>query len=234
MKPHSLKRKLQAMTMVELLVVIAVLVVLIVLLLPVLAAAKRRSAKISCRSQLRQVTLSLKIWAEDHNNQYPMAVSVTNGGGKELIEAGDVAGFFQVASNELSTPKILVCPEDANVVYGPYNFGPGFGNTNISYFVGVDADESYPQRIMSGDDNLVVDGFPIKAGLLSLPTNASVTWALDRHDAPSRIPWLGIPIQHHFYGWLGFADGGVGMFFTPELKQVLVDTGLATNRLAIP
>lgn len=92
-----------------------------------------------------------------------MAVSVTNGGATELAAAGDVAACFQVMSNELSTPKILHCPDDAHRTYAT-NFSTRFSAANISYFINADAAEAYPQMILDGDDNLLVDGKPVPAG----------------------------------------------------------------------
>ena len=94
-----------------------------------------------------------------------MAVSVTNGGAMELVATGNVAACFQVMSNELSTPKILLCPEDTHRTYAT-NFSTGFSGANISYFVNPDAAEAYPQMIMLGDDNLLVDGQAHSAGNL--------------------------------------------------------------------
>jgi type II secretory pathway pseudopilin PulG len=227
------KRRNRALTLPEVLVVIATLVILAMMLLPVLAAAQRRSAKIGCISDLKQVNLSFRIWEGDNNNKYPMAVSTTCGGAMETAATGDVANCFLAMSNELSTPKILLCPED-RAKSPATNFGDDFNASHISYFVGVDADEAYPRRIMSGDDNFQVAGVAVPSGLFQLSTNASIAWDSHRHDIVTRMPWLGIPIKHHLVGNLGFADGSVGMFSTPDLRKVLVETALATNRLAIP
>jgi len=225
----------RALTLVEVLVVIATLVILAMILLPVLAAAQRRSAKINCVSNLKQVNLSFRIWEGDNNNQYPMTVSTTSGGAMEAVATGDVVTCFICMSNELSTPKVLVCPVEAEFgKTAATNFLDDLNNSHISYFVGVDADEAYPRRIMSGDDNFQIGGAAIPSGLFQLSTNASIAWDSHRHDSITRMPWLGIPIKHHLVGNLGFADGSVGMFDTTALRKVLVETDLATNRLAIP
>ena len=120
-------------------------------------------------------------------------------------------------SNELSTPKTLICPAD--VRQPAKDFGSTFCNSNISYFVGVDADQSHPQMILSGDDNFEIAGIPVKSGLLELSTNAPVAWTAARHK---------------FVGNIGLADGSVQQVTTHSLKTALQQTGLATNRLAIP
>jgi prepilin-type processing-associated H-X9-DG protein len=151
-----------------------------------------------------------------------MRVSTKRGGAKEPAEHGNVAAVFQVMSNELSTPKILICPADTNRVAAT-NFLSDFGNKNVSYFIGVDAADTYPQRILSGDDNLSVGGNQVRSGPLELLTNASISWTAARHK---------------FAGNILFADGSVQQSYnqieTNSLRFLLHQTGLATNRLAIP
>lgn len=233
MKLFYSKRRNHALTLVEVMIVVVVLGILMAMLLPILAAAKRRSPKINCVSNLKQVNLAFRIWEGDHNNQYPMAISVTNGGAMESVVTGDVLTCFRAMSNELSTPMILCCPEDS--ARTPIrDFGPGLTRSNISYFVAVDAEEAYPQRLMSGDDNFVAGGIPVKSGLFTFATNAPIAWGTDRHDEVTRIPYLRIPLRHNYVGNLGFADGSVGMFDTSELQRTLIETALATNHFAIP
>jgi len=83
----------------------------------------------------------------------------------------------------------------------------------------LDADESRPQTLLSGDDNFAVGGVPIKPGLFELSSNARVSWTRARHK---------------FNGNIGYADGSVQEFSTLGLQQTLLQSGIATNRLAIP
>ena len=88
------------------------------MLLPALSQAKSRAQTISCVNNLKQVGLAFKIWELDHNSQFPFAVSTNAGGTLELVSLGadgvdlNPAIHFQVLSNELSTPRILICPAD--------------------------------------------------------------------------------------------------------------------------
>ncbi len=152
------------------LVVITILVVLVALLLPVLAAAKRRPSRINCVSNLKQVELSFRIWEGDHDNKYPMAVPAINGGAMESVATGDLVNCFIVMSNELSTPKILVCPIEADLgKTAATNFAEALNNSHISYFVGVDVTNGeFPQRLLSGDDNFLINGSPVKSGLRAI------------------------------------------------------------------
>jgi prepilin-type processing-associated H-X9-DG protein len=183
---------------------------------------KKRDNRIGCISNLKQVNLALRIWEGDNYNQYPMTVSVTNRGAMELVAAGNVAACFQVMSNELSTPKILICPLDRKHVPAT-NWTTDFNNSHISYFINPDASEAYPQMIMSGDDNLAVNGVPVKSGLLLLSGNASVSWTTERHG---RV------------GNLGFADGSVAEESSAGFQNALIlatnGTPFTTNGIVIP
>ena len=150
---------------------------------------------------------------------------VTNGDTMELIATGNVAACFQVMSNELSTPKILHCPEDTKRIAAT-NFLTSFSGANISYFVNPDAAENYPQMILDGDDNLLVDGKPVKPGILNLWTNTTIAWAKDRH---------------HGNGNIGMADGSAQQVTSEGFQRAnrealnsALTPGSATNRLLIP
>ena len=64
------------------------------MLLPALAQAKERAISISCVNNLKQIGLAARIWATDHNDNYPMD--------------------FLSMTNELVSPRILVCPAAGN------------------------------------------------------------------------------------------------------------------------
>lgn len=154
----------------------------------------------------------------DHGGKYPMQVSVIDGGTMELISRGKVYEHFRALSNEMGSAFALVCPADnkrdkkaraINYLHDPFPL-----SFPVSYFVGVDADESHPQMLLTGDDNFTVDGRKPKPGLLNLWTNSQVAWTRDRHRNG---------------GFL--ADGFVD---TPHLQAALAATGVATNRLAMP
>jgi hypothetical protein len=218
MKPRFSDQRNRALTKIEVVVIVAALAVLVALLLPALAASKRKSSRINCTSNVKQIGIAFRLWEGDNNDKYPMAVSVTNGGAMEWVAAGNVAACFQVMSNELSTPKILFCPEDTHRTYAT-NFSIGFSGANISYFVNPDAVETYPQMIMLGDDHLLVNGNPVQPGILNLKTNQTIAWAKNRH---------------HGAGNLGMADGSAQQVTTIGLQTALQQTGLATNRLVLP
>ena len=86
-------------------------------------------------------------------------------------------------SNELSTPKILACPADTRAAAN--NF-VRLKNQNVSYFVGLDANESSPQMFLAGDRNITADNEPEK-GILKLVPSQRVSWTQAMHVNPGNI-----------------------------------------------
>ena len=85
-----------------------------------------------------------------------MGVSTNDGGSSEYnTQPGFTYYHFGVMSNELTTPKIVICPADSGGNrHEATNFfmitgrGDFFNNKRISYFVGVDADETKPSMLL--------------------------------------------------------------------------------------
>jgi hypothetical protein len=144
------------------------LLILPAMLLPALAKAKAKAQRISCVNNLKQVGLSHRQWAMDHGDSYPCNVPGSQGGTLEFCEAGP-DGFdlnawrhLQVLSNELFTPKILVCPADDSKTEAISfrNLGP----QNVTYQVrsGPAIDESNPREVLARcelhNNELMCDG----------------------------------------------------------------------------
>jgi type II secretory pathway pseudopilin PulG len=219
MKSHCSERRNQAMTLVEVLVVIFVVGFFALMILPNSNHASHREAKrISCVNNLKEVGLAYQIWEGDNGTLSPMNVSVANGGAMELARAGDAAIIFQVMSNELSTPKILLCPADEDHSLAT-NFLVGFSAKNISYFANPDASQTNTQSLLSGDDNFEIEGVPVESGLLQISTNTPIAWSAARHVHAGNV---------------ALTDGSVQQLTTSSLQQVFQNAGVATNRIAIP
>jgi prepilin-type N-terminal cleavage/methylation domain-containing protein len=96
--PASARRT--AFTLIELLVVIAIIAILAALLLPALAKAKASAQRVNCQSNLKQLMLSFKMYANDYNGRYVID-SDTNRWPQELYN-----DYVKMNTN------ILLCPTD--------------------------------------------------------------------------------------------------------------------------
>ncbi len=207
----------RAFTIWDLLIVLVTAGLVVLFGLPLLLH-RPRANRVSCVGMLKQVGLSFRMWANDHSDQFPWAVSANEGGSKESIETGEVFRHFLAASNELNTPKLLVCSWD-RARRRATNWNIGFNNQNLSYFVGLDASLIQPQTILAGDRN-ITGGLMVNRNLMLLATNGPVAWGKDIHNGCGNVV---------------FADSSAASELTPPaLQQKLLAATNAVIRLAIP
>jgi prepilin-type N-terminal cleavage/methylation domain-containing protein len=145
-----MKTQKRAFTLIELLVVIAIIAILAGMLLPALAASKAKAKRINCVNNWKQTALGFRSWATDNKDKLPWNLSVTNGGSMNSFDWTD---HFRVASNELASVKILVCPSDKEKKPGT-NWINLSGDENVSCFVGILSTEERPETILLGDRNV--------------------------------------------------------------------------------
>jgi len=219
------KASVAGFTRTELMIVIGVIVLLLLLFLPALKEPEVRTSHLNCVNNLKQVGLSFRLWSGDNNDKYPMQVSTNEGGTMELVSAGVVFPHYTVMSNELSTPKILCCPNESQ--RAPVAYFTNLTDTNISYFVVPEADETLPEMWLCGDRNLATNSVALKPGLFTLTPNRAVRWTTEMHNNR---------------GNLCFADGSVMQSTSGKLQASAADalrayhkaTTNTTFRLAIP
>jgi type II secretory pathway pseudopilin PulG len=204
-----------AFTLVELLVMVVVIAALLLLLLSGLPRARQQALERQCVNNLQYVGLSFRQWAIDSIDRYAQQIPNAQGGSLEMATNGTISFTFLVMSNELNTPNSLVCPADDREPAS--NFSSTLANSNVSYFVGITADETQPQMLLSGDRNLT-NGPLTPTRLLLLTTNSAPGWD---HQL------------HRLRGNAGLADGSVQSLDTPLLRRAVTNSG-ADNLLAFP
>lgn len=204
-------------TVTELLITIACVAFLAAMFLPMLAKSRARSSRIGCANGMKQIGLSFRSWAIDNHDRFPMQVSVADGGTMELVASGAVYPHFQVMSNELSTPRVLLCPNDEKRSYAT-NFASDLTDRKVSYFLNMDATNADGSSLLSGDRNITNK---TRAGsrLVSLTKADTIAWTKEMHVKS---------------GYLGFGDGGIGSFSNGNVGAAIKIADGATNWLAVP
>ena len=219
-------------TLVELVMVLAVIGVIIAAILPRFARSHARSSKINCVNNLKQIGLSFRCWELDSGDRFPMEVPLneggTNFGTMDFTNGISTYMHFLVMSNELSTPKILICPLEndsqrtsANNFTAAAHPSPNSivfnSNSNLSYFVGLDAKENNPTQILAGDRNLT-NSVPLRNGVMDVKPGQSMGWENTRHLLQGNVT---------------LRDGSVQQFSSARLRSHISDNNL-TNRLSMP
>jgi prepilin-type N-terminal cleavage/methylation domain-containing protein/prepilin-type processing-associated H-X9-DG protein len=147
-----------------------------------------------------------------------------------------VSMIFLCASNQLSTPKILFCPAEyessvrqaattfAGTVTSGSNAVPYTNDNNCSYFVGVDAQQTYPQMFLAGDHNLGDNGNPPTAPFLSAGSSTRAYISLGTNMSGAASPgWM--DNMHSKQGNVAMADGSVEWFSRSNLQNALKSSG---------
>lgn len=215
-------RTREAFTRTELLVTVAAGIVLAIwaagFILPSLAGSSR-SPRIACVNNLKQVGIGFRLYANDNDGKYPGQMPE----GMAITNQEQTFRYYEMVLSEIGSPKVLICPEDwpdrTAVTQSNNPTSRLFSNRHLSYFVGLEADETKPGMLLAGDRNLTSNGVPVQGG----------------QSLTTKVKWGWNPNQLHKNGGnVALADGSVQQRTSAELQAKLPLTGDATNLLSIP
>src|SRR4051812_47990364 len=107
------KRK-RAFTRIECMLCVIGVMLLVSVAIPSLANTRSRSQRAGCVDNLRLIGQAMQLWGVEHENQFSWQVRTSEGGTRPVFGTKVAAAWYEFAwlSNQLVTPKILVCPSD--------------------------------------------------------------------------------------------------------------------------
>ncbi len=178
----------------------------------------------NCLNNLHEIGLSLYAWSLDTGGRFPWNVSTNEGGSMEFC-ARDASGFdrnaarhFEVMSNELSVPLLLICPKDRSAKAASHFRALLPQNVTYRLRTGPNIDRSHPKEVVAvcpmDGNTLYCDGTVVPAAVSAAPSRDSdevlagpapagptcvrnmreiaiafITWALDHNGQfPFNVP----------------------------------------------
>jgi len=239
MKISLVKAAHTAFTAKELIVIVAVIALLLTLVVEAVLHSKRVGQRTTCASNQKQIALSFKMFAGDCEQIFPVDYFKSRAYRYPSNYNRASWEYLLLASNELGTAKILVCPKDVlrrtNAVKGFSNTVDGLANpsrqnNSISYFLGMSAEETKPNTLALGDRNLAADD---QSPLYSSSGNES-------KDVSMQSTWRTFRDQpfHDDMGYYALSDGSVQQATTERLREALnlarQSYGTNANQLLFP
>jgi prepilin-type N-terminal cleavage/methylation domain-containing protein len=220
-KPKNINAN-RAFTLVELLVVIAIIAILAALLLPTMGRAKETARRTACFSNLRQVNLAIRLYADDCSDALPVLADPNpypNGVGayyKQLVK-----GYLRLSGPASPAEKVFICPSDPTFqkqiahAFTSYTFnGYEASSAAIARITGkkLSAIKSPSRAVLAGEVPAFFGGSWHPLVKAAYPGAKTVLSFVDAHVGFISIYWNGVagsapgnyePPENYDYNWDG-------------------------------
>jgi prepilin-type processing-associated H-X9-DG protein len=217
MKQLFIVPKRKAFTLFEVLVVASTIALLAFILLPVFTVRSHAGrGHVACINNLKQIGLAMRMFGDDHENKLPWEVAASQGGSLDYRTGSEVFRHFLSASNELGSARVLVCPYDLGRMKAlDWNT---LANSNLSYFVGLNAVAGRASTILAGDRTLSLDGTnPVGCVAIQPQTDLRISGSF--HDRRLN---------------LAFADGSAQQMTEKQVRRLIFQTNDLPFSVAVP
>jgi prepilin-type N-terminal cleavage/methylation domain-containing protein len=124
-------------TLLELLVVMAIVSILVALLLPAISQAKSKSQQTKCESNIHQIDLAIRMYADDNKDTLPLLSPQSPEGVWQAFRPM-VQSYLGIQSPAASKDQIFICPADTFSIEfdsgGPFRGGPAHETATMPNF----------------------------------------------------------------------------------------------------
>ncbi len=191
------KSTLSGFTLVEMMTVIAICTILVAILMPCLVTAKAKAKQATCTSNLRQIGIATRMYAEDWDERWPAADFMYPGPNCRPYcrNAPRKTFWAEVIFPYLRCKGVFLCPERCMAAYGRTDFddpAPWVRGAQNSYAWnrGLDCERTARTEGLI----CVMDGWSYEAGPeLDVATRSAWFWGrwtiADRHTGLCNVLW---------------------------------------------
>jgi prepilin-type N-terminal cleavage/methylation domain-containing protein len=99
-------------SLIELLVVIAIIAILAALLLPTLSRAKAAARRTTCISNLKQISLGVLMYADDHNQRLPAGSGLVTNVSRWHAYKSLIKRYVGLSGSSSPQDRLFACPAD--------------------------------------------------------------------------------------------------------------------------